>query len=268
MITREVAAGLLCFRQTDHARLAGRLAARWGTGLPPLSPRKPVLLAIGHHDAGWAEPDRRPVLDPATGAPHTYLTHGLASALAVADRSIERVARRNPYAGWLVARHFLSFHGRDDRAEIRAWRKATTARLAALLAEARGVCERRDLEPEILAGNLDRLQLLDAVSLGLCQAWPFWQGRPMALREAEPTRFRYRTTRAGDLRVEGLLEPWPFAPDVVRESIPARRLAGRRWRDEADLQRGWDEAPAVRVELLLSSRGGPERKVEGVRGRT
>lgn len=253
MITREVDAGLLCFRQTDHALLAGRLAARWGGGVPALRRRESFLRAVSHHDAGWEELDRRPAFDPATGSPHTYLTQGLDSALAVADRSIERVGSRDPYAGWLVGRHFLSFHERDDRAEARRWREAVRARLALLLEEIPDHGESRDLEPAALEKNLDQLQLLDALSLALFQAWPAWVGRPMRLDDGGGrVRFRYRTTRSADLLVEGRLEPWPFAPDRLEEAAPAHLLGPRRWRDEAALRQAWDSAPVVEVELRLS----------------
>lgn len=255
MITREVGDGLLCFGQVDHAFLAGRLAGWWGGDAPALRPRRPVLLAIGHHDTGWRDLDRRPVFDPATGAPHTYVTHGLESALEVADRSIDRVARRDPYAGWLVGRHFLSFHERSHRAAARRWVESRESRLAALLASARDRYEARDLKPAVLEANLDRLQLLDALSLALCEAWPAWEGRPMAAGHADgKVRFRYRTTRSEDLLVEGRLEPWPFAPAHLVDTLPARLLEARHWRDEAALRRAWDAARVVEVEVLLQAR--------------
>ncbi len=253
MITRHVDAGLLCFHQLDHALLAGRLAEGWGGDAPVLRPRESVLYAIGHHDAGWAELDRRPVFDPRTGAPHTYTTHSLDSALLVADRSTDRVARRDPYAGWLVGRHFLSFHARSP--EARPWVKSQERRLGEMLARARDRHEPADMEPGIREANLDWLQLLDAVSLALCQAWPAWDGRPMAADYGGgKTRYRYGTTISGHLRVEGRLEPWRFAPPRVVDTVPARLLEGRIWADDAGLQRAWDSAPAVLVEIVLAGR--------------
>lgn len=253
MITREVDAGLLCFGQLDHALLAGRLAERWRKDAWAPRPRVPVLHAIGHHDAGWADLDRRPLFDPATGTPRTYVTHGLDSALLVADRSIDRVARRDPYAGWLVGRHFLSFHERGDRDAARRWVESQEPRLAALLARARDRHAARDLEPALLEANLDLLQLLDALSLALCEAWPAWEGRPVAVdRDGGKVRFRYETTRSDDLLVEGRLEPWPFVPARLTDKVPARLMAARRWRNEAALQHAWESAPAVEVEVILS----------------
>ncbi|MGH7564931.1 MAG: DUF3891 family protein [Gemmatimonadota bacterium] len=256
MITREVDTGLICFRQIDHALLAGRLAEHWGGHAPVLRPRDSVLYAIGHHDAGWADLDRRPVFDPATGAPRTYTTHGLDSALLVADRSTRRVGRRDPYAGWLVGRHFLSFHARSPGA--RPWVESHKRRLEELLARVRDRHEPADMEPAIREANLDWLQLLDAVSLALCQAWPVWDGRPMAADYGGgKARYRYRTAGSGDLLVEGRLEPWPFAPAGLGDAVPARLLEGRTWADDAGLQWAWDAARAVEVEIVLSRLPGP-----------
>lgn len=251
MITREVDGGLLCFHQLDHALLAGRLAESWGGGAPALRPRGAVVYAIGHHDAGWAGFDRRPVFDPGTGAPHTYTTHGLDFALQAADRSTEDVARRDPYAGWLVGRHFLSFHERNP--DARPWVESQRRRLGELLVAARKRHEPADMEPARREANLDRLQLLDAVSLGLCEAWPDWDGRPMTADSgAGKTRYRYSTAGSGDLLVDGRLEPWPFAPDRLGDLVPARLLEGRTWRDDAALQRAWDAGRGVEVEIVLA----------------
>ncbi|HZD18156.1 MAG TPA: DUF3891 family protein [Actinomycetota bacterium] len=256
MITRRVGDRLLCFHQLDHARLSGRLAERWGGEVPELRPRAPVLQAIGHHDAGWDDLDRRPVFDAATGAPHTYTTHGLSCSLEVADRSTSRVAERDSYAGWLVGRHFLSFHERSDRPAARRWTDSHQRRLAALLAAARERYEAPDLEPVVLEANVDWLQLLDALSLALCHAWPAWDGRPMAADYAGgKIGYRYRTTGSVDLLVEGRVDPWPFATSRLEDGVPARLLEGRRWSDDATLQRAWDSAPTVRVVIVLSSPG-------------
>lgn len=257
MITREVGGGLLCFRQPDHARLAGRLAAHWGGEAPDLRPREPVLLAIANHDAGWEDVDRRPVFDPVTGRPHTYASHDLETALAIADRSTSLVSGLDPYAGWLVGRHFLSFHERSDRPGTRPWVEAQGRRLDVLLAEAGDRYEARDLEPRTRQANLDGLQLLDAVSLALCQAWPAWKGRPMATTgPCGKTRYCYATTRSDELRVEGSLEPWPFEATRLEDAVPARRLGARRWDDEGALQRAWISTPELEMRFVLSRAGG------------
>ncbi|MGH9266427.1 MAG: DUF3891 family protein, partial [Acidimicrobiales bacterium] len=247
-----------CFHQLDHALLAGRLAERWGGSTPALRPHEAVVYAIGHHDAGWSELDRRPVFDPGTGAPHTYMTHDLDSALGVADRSTRRVARRDPYAGWLVGRHFLSFHERSP--EARDWVESQKRRLGELLAAAGDRVGSADMEPASREANFDWLQLLDAVSLGLCQVRPAWEGRPMAADyRGGKVGYSYRTSTPGERLVEGRLDPWPFAQERLTDAIPARLLEGRTWADDAGLQRAWGAARTVDVEIALAPAGSGRR---------
>ncbi|MGH7573110.1 MAG: DUF3891 family protein, partial [Gemmatimonadota bacterium] len=171
-----------------------------------------------------------------------------------ADRSTRRVARRDPYAGWLVGRHFLSFHERSP--EARPWVESQKRHLAELLAAAGDRHEPADMEPTSREANFDWLQLLDAASLGLCQASLTWDGRPMAADYGgRKTCYSYRTTSPGELLVEGRLDPWPFAQERLADAIPARLLEGRTWADDAALQRGWDAGRMVEVEIVLAPAG-------------
>jgi hypothetical protein len=255
VIVRPLPDGLLCIRQLDHAALSGELARAWGGGMPRLAPPEPVALAVARHDAGWADLDREPAWNPATGLPHTYRTIPTEDALAVADRSVALVGAEDPYAGWLVSRHFASFHVRSEAPAARAWVTAEVGHRAELLSRAWPRVGREALHPHVLEANFDWLQLLDALSLALCEAWDTWESRETCAEYGErTTTFRYRRLDAGDdpPRVEGRVEPWPFASLEVEWSVPALRLPPGPWTDAGSLARAWDEAGPATVEVALS----------------
>lgn len=257
MITRWIGERLLCVRQVDHAEAAGRLAGAWGNdAFPELRPRDPVVAAIAGHDAGWSELDDEPVLDPETGAPFTYRTIPLEGQMEVAARSVERAESRHPYAAWLVSRHFSSFHDRGGDPREVEWVVDQVAARARMLARAHPAVGREALHPHVLEANLDRLQLLDAISLALCHAWDRWESRPMATGYGEEVvRWRYAygaTPGESGLEVEGSLAPWPFGLDRVEVAIRARLLEGTRWETPEALEEAWRGGRDVTVEAALA----------------
>ena len=252
MIVRPLPDGFLCIRQLDHAALSGVLARAWGGRVPPLAPRAPVELAIARHDAGWAEFDREPVWNPATGLPHTYRTYPDSDALEVAERSVAIVGAEDPYAGWLVSRHFASFHAGSEAPAARMWVTAQVGHRAALLSRAWPQVGREALHPHVLEANFDWLQLLDALSLAVCEAWDTWESRETCAEYGErTTTFRYRREAHEPLRLEGTVDSWPFAHAEVRGSVPALRLPAGPWADAESLARAWDEASPAVVEVAL-----------------
>jgi hypothetical protein len=253
VIVRPFPDGLLCIRQIDHAALSGVLARGWGGEMPPLAPRAPVELATLRHDAGWAELDREPSWNPGTGLPHTYRTYPVADALQVAERSVAIVGAEDPYAGWLVSRHFASFHAGSEEPAARAWVTAQVGHRAELLSRAWPRVGREALHPHVLEANLDWLQLLDALSLALCEAWDSWESRETCAEYGErTTTFRYRRRGHDPSRVEGTVDPWPFANAEVRGAVPALRLPAGPWTDAGSLAHAWRVAEPVTVEVALT----------------
>jgi hypothetical protein len=256
VIVRPLPDGLLCIRQLDHAALSGELARSWGGAMPRLRPRESVVRAIARHDAGWDEADQVPALDSGTGLPYTYRSSPLAEALAVAERSVAQVGAADPYAGWLVSRHFASFHAGSESPEARAWVTAQVGHRAELLARAAPEVGREALHPHVLEANFDWLQLLDGVSLAACEGWESWTSRETCAGYGEKTTtFDYRGAEEGDdpLRVGACLTPWPFAAPEVRATVPAVRIAAGPWDSPEALGRAWGDARALTLEVVLTA---------------
>jgi hypothetical protein len=258
VITRELGEDFLCLRQMDHAALSGDLARAWGgSQVPPLLPAESVIFAIGNHDAGWPELDDRPTLDPEHRGPRTYRDYPLGKAIGVAHRSVLRVSAADPYAGWMVSRHFASFYDHDDDPRAIAWVTGQVGRRAELLSRAQPRVPREALHPHVLEANFDWLQLLDALSLALCHDWTTWESRPMALLYGEATGiYRYErvsSDRRGESTwfVEGRVDPWPFAADRFEGRARARVLQGDEWDDDDALLAAWQVAPLATLEVAL-----------------
>jgi hypothetical protein len=244
-----------CVRQLDHAALSGLLAASWGgPHVPELVPSNSVVLAAGRHDAGWPELDEEPRLDPERGQPYTYVSYPVEERIGVARRSVGRVSAEDPYSGWLVSRHFASFHIDSPDPEALTWVTEQVGRRATLLARARPLVPEEALHPHVLEANFDWLQLLDALSLALCNDWESWDSRSMAMSYGERNgHWRYERERSGVLEVVGRVSPWPFEAESVTGRFPARVLEGERWEGKEDLAKAWRDGTEVMVEVELGA---------------
>ena len=105
----------------------------------------------------------------------------------------------------------------------------------------------------MLEGNLDVLQLLDGLSLALCEEWPAWESRETsAVYGEETTVFRYRRIESTRELVRGTVSPWPFAGTEVRSAVPARMLRAGPWPDAAAIVRAWQGAEPRALEVALT----------------
>lgn len=103
--------------QSDHAHLAGRLAALWRSdGLPEHPRRDDILFAAREHDNGWREADAAPRWDSEAGRPHDFVSMPAEDRCEIWRRGVIRYAGERPYAARLIGFHALSLHEtrRDD----------------------------------------------------------------------------------------------------------------------------------------------------------
>jgi hypothetical protein len=193
--------------QHEHALAAGEMATRWGgrSGRDPA----PFLLvaAVGLHDVAWRPLDRRPLLDPTSGLPHSFDAHPLEPKLSAYRDGLDRMESCDPWIGLLGSRHYSSFLEPDRAPEFLEAEDRRRARLREELAE-RG----RPVERTRLDRHLAVLQLLDRLSLVACLTGPDvpeaerlpWLRGPFRGRANEA--FDYRWRHRGALQVN----PYPF----------------------------------------------------------
>jgi len=228
VIVRSDQDNLLLITQPDHASLAAQIMAKWRRDDLPDSPLRSVILdATREHDDGWIEPDRAPIVDPATGRLLDFINAPAPVRQGIWPRSVERL-HDTPYAAALVAEHALSVyeHYRDRPAWAGFFASMEEMRDGALAAAA----------PRTLA-DLRRdyffVRMGDLASLAFCNAW------------REPQKLaRY------ELRLEGRelrFAPDPFAGARVEVSVMARRLPNRPYTSSADAAAAFEAAPAVEL---------------------
>lgn len=166
---RQTAEAWWLIAQTDHAALAGDLAARLDfPSIPSLGSE--VIRAIALHDAGWAQFDNDEAASPSAGTPLSFLAIPPAQFLIAWTDSINAAASTGALGEIIVSEHFCRL-GRN-RLESRSDSREDVRRLEEFLAKE---AVRRGQLRAGLPQSADRLEMLtdvlqfcDLVSLYLC----------------------------------------------------------------------------------------------------
>src|SRR5262249_23531910 len=96
----------LAIMMHEHTALSGQFAHAFGNEkFAPVSPDEPMLYAVSHHDAGWAEFDRDPVTDPATGLPSNPVDTPAEYSTTTSRGSPDFNQRHHPYCGLPSSMH-------------------------------------------------------------------------------------------------------------------------------------------------------------------
>lgn len=256
MILRHTDGGVVAVAQPDHALLARHLADVWAPGAVG-KPTDCLLTAAHHHDDGWREWEQQPTVD-LEGKPHDFLTIPMPERVAIYRRGIHLVAAGDLCAGLLTSMHFTrllaqglaSFGGEDRRlgeiflAEQVAWEHGARRRLG----------EPIGVEPDYLV-----LRAVDYLSLLLCMRTL----GDLAGAALPPVHFGTdgpaTAIRLGLGEGTLLLDPWPFGPDLLNESVPGRVLAARTFEDDASYRHALASAPLVEMTFRLAARPDPLR---------
>ena len=242
MIIRSENGELVLTRQIDHGHESGVLARLWGneTFARPV-PFDELVDACGRHDEAWRDLDEKPTVDPQSGQPHSFMTMPLERLLPAYRDGAERIARDNPYGGFLVAMHYQGFFNQrfgldqgligrtadeSHRALIDEYFSAMQmmrGRFRSQAIERQRLLCRWATAPETTHAYL-LLQVVDVISLFLClgpgRTWPLGivpktiGGTPVTMElRPSPDPGTYHVT------------PWPFQRDqpiVLR--FPVRRI--------------------------------------------
>ena len=229
MLLRPDGDDVICIGQPAHAWLSGQIAARWR---PRPEPYEEVVLAATQHDAGMADWDADPDLNPDTGLPLSFMQMPLETHLRLWTHAPHRVLTQSRYAALLVSMHGTALYEMrnldrmqpEDAAKVRAY-LAAQEQLQRRLSDG--------LDPDQVKRNQQLLWAWDFLSLALCLRW---EGRSVNGIEFTGTTF----------------EPWPFQDESVTLRTEGRRLAGR-YADERELQAALAAAPWVTLEFPLSA---------------
>jgi Protein of unknown function (DUF3891) len=225
MLLRRDNDDVIVIGQPAHAWLSGQLARAWN---PRPEPWEEVCLAAEQHDAGMAEWDRAPKLNPETGLPRSFMELELDDHLEIWWRAAPLVLQQSRYAALLVSMHGTALYERR--------RDQDDERVRAFLAGQRELQERliEGFDEEQVRRNQQLIWTWDSLSLGILLDWG--------------------TFDAGGIHVEdGTLDPWPFGSSTIAVKSEGRRLTGT-FDDEAAMRAALDAAPWVTLEFELCAR--------------
>jgi hypothetical protein len=229
MLLRPDGDDVICIGQPAHAWLSGQMAARWQ---PRPEPYEEVVLAATQHDAGMADWDAAPELNPETGLPQSFMEMELDTHVRLWTHAPQRVLPQSRYAALLVSMHGTALYemrnldrmAPGDAAKVRAYLDGQRA-LQARLTEG--------LDRDQVQRNQQLLWAWDFLSLALCLRW---DGRSVNGTTYTGTTF----------------EPWPFRDESVTLRTEGRRLAGR-FEDAQGMRAALESAPWVALEFRLSA---------------
>lgn len=90
----------------EHNDLCGQFARAFGNdGFERLEPFEEMVYVVSHHDRGWDERDRNPVLDPASGLPCGIGGAPVPGSSDTIRKSPDFNERHHPYCGLLSSMH-------------------------------------------------------------------------------------------------------------------------------------------------------------------
>ena len=252
MIRRETPGAWLLISQVDHAHLAAQIAERWGNSHVAALPDAARLVpAIREHDAGWAEWERSPQIDPASGIPRSFLEMPMAVATAIWSRSIARAAADSPAGGLWVSRHFCWLaelaqkNRRSEPAEVAAvdefLREQRVGQLFQADASRESVSNPQRVRQESLTyeeAGFRWLQFFDGLSLWLCCA-PRDRPHSLPIPGGGELWLKPRgDTSAGRIQ----LVPYPLDRPQITLTVTTRRVAARPFVTDASFQAAYQAA--------------------------
>ena len=201
MLLRPDGETTICIGQPAHAFLSGQIAARWS---PRPEPYEEVVLAATQHDAGMADWDAAPELNPDTGLPLSFMEMDLHTHLRLWTHAPHRVLPQSRYAALLVSMHGVALYEMRDLDRLAEPEKAA---ITGYLEGQRRLQERlgSGFDPEQLRQNQQLIWVWDFLSLGLCLRW---HGRSVN----------------GITLEEDTIRPWPFIDEEVQLHVDGRRV--------------------------------------------
>lgn len=159
MIVRRKGNHFILIKQHDHALISGEFAAHMKEAISPLAK---TLYAISHHDVGWVALDQNILWNEETNEPYSFNDYPLLAKLEAYREGISKVEANDPYAGFLVSKHFASFFTNVTDPAGRQFREQEILRQNKLREHF------TEKEQQNIAHNFRLLQFCDDLSLFLC----------------------------------------------------------------------------------------------------
>jgi hypothetical protein len=237
--------GCVVIGQLSHSWLAGQLARAWGNAeFGAVELREEVILGAQQHDIGWARFDSKPLLNPDTGWPRSFLELGVEDHLSIWHGAPELLLSQSTGAALVVSLHSsslseLRLRGAPEDARVLQTHIDEEHARQAELCDALGLTHARAERIR------QQMWAWDGISLALCNAWrPFTVSQVPAADGLTTIELLDRDDRTSTV------DPWPFNMPRVELQCEARRLE-RRCEDEAGLRRALAQAAPLKLGFVL-----------------
>lgn len=254
MIHRPCPEGVLAVSQPMHAWLSGLMARAWGNEeFTRPEPWDEVCLAAEQHDLAWAEWERQPIRNPATGQPHTVFDLPDDAHAAVWTGTGRRALIYGRYVALLVSLHGTGFYEGTDPATLPPVRRRYLEQELAFQREMITALSRDPATApwvtlEQIRRNRRLVATLDYISLIVVMNA---RGRILADVPAGPDRMTSLEIQPIDDPItRWRLTPWPFGADHFDLTFEGRALPEPSATD-ADLEAALASATWVRVTARL-----------------
>jgi hypothetical protein len=267
---------LVLVLQTDHSRIAGLLAARWGNDeFARLNPYASMVLAAQEHDSGWWDWEIKPTVNE-QGYPSDYIGSikhlGQGVWLDLYRRAIERLAARDLYAAYYVSMHgealltrgmgllpsMPDYTGDPAVQKFIAEQKSLRARLLDQLHKDDSL---RDVTSATqLWTNFKLMEVFDQFAQFVCNRYPFnSQARkngptnklanvPVPVAAGKPD-----VTITVDVQneTEAVVRPFPFDVSPLVLSFQGRLVPNRRYTNQEEFLQDFYRAERIDVNYTL-----------------
>jgi hypothetical protein len=252
MIVRAFGGKLLLVRQTDHMVLSGQLAEAWGNDrFARPEPFAPLVRAAYEHDAGWADWEASPKVDPHTRLPYQFSDMPVEEHLAFYRRGVDAVAAKDAHAGLLVNLHCQGFHNqRFGTAPDLVMRQLPPAQevalrhaLAGLQAQQRTLGLQVGVEEPTLWTQYELLQIYDRLSLYLCMPPQKEAGLGPVPVGVGGERVALKLRPGGGDNV--VVTPWPFREPSLVVGVEGRLVPYREYAGDEDFRQELAKAEAT-----------------------
>jgi hypothetical protein len=269
MILQEHGDELVLIRQTDHAVLSGFFAREWGNDLfQRPEPFDSFLLAVTEHDNGWREWELASEVDPKTHLPYSFMSLPTEQHMSLYQCGIERLIKRDRYAGLLVSMHCQGLYDRThatipgfsakyvksgETELVSSFLQSLKLQQLRLKVDLRAdPVMRRYAEDKAVETNFRRLEVLDRLSLYFCL-------HPLQDSVIENVPVDDHGSEADwELRLESdnvvSLAPYPFRREPLEISILTRRVPKRFYTDNVQFQKTLALAPYAAMNFVLRAR--------------
>ena len=275
MVTSYDDSHLLLVLQIDHSRVAGHLAAHWGnTRFAVPNPYASMVLAAQEHDNGWWDWEIKPTLNT-DGYPLDYIGSAMVLGSVWLDQhhnGIDRVARQDPYAGFIVSMHaeglltqgmgLLPYtYDYSDDPVVQEFIEGQKTDRAKLLEDTRQRDEYGQLaSDEHLWTNFKLMEVFDQFGQFLCNRHPLnstdRKNGPTNKLSSTPVPVapgQEDVTLTVDVQDEtrAIVQPYPFDVNPLVVSFPGRLVPNRTYTGQEDFLEHFYKAERINITYTL-----------------